>query len=488
MPGARLYRTGDLRALAAGRDAGVPRAASTTRSRCAASASSWARSRPRCARHPGVRRRSWSAREDVPGRQAAGGLRRAPDRRDGATCADALRAFARQRLPEYMVPSAFVTLEALPLTPNGKVDRKALPAPDGERSALPSTFVAPRTPVEQRLADIWSEVLGVERSACSDDFFELGGHSLLATQVLSRVRDAFGVELPLRRCSRRPPSQRLAAHTRVGAPARAAAPCRCGAWPRAARLPLSFAQQRLWFLDQLEPGSAAYNMPVAGAPGRARSTWRCWSAACARSCAATSRCAPPSRATTAQPVQRIRPRLRPCSCRWCDLRPCRPRSARRGSRLARAGGRCGPFDLRAGPLLRVPLLQLGDASSTSLLVHAPHRLGRLVPGRAGARAGGALRRPSPRAQPSPLPELARPVRGLRGVAARLAAGEVLDGAARATGGSSWPARRRCWSCPRTGRVPRCQSFRGRRPVQLSGSPSCPGAQGAGASARAPRSS
>src|SRR5262249_41928899 len=108
-----------------------------------------------------------------------------------------LRRFLRERLPEYMVPSAFVLLEALPLTPNGKVDRRALPVPDpGAGAGGPR--VAPRTPLGEVVATAWAEVLGLEQVGVHDTFFELGGHSLLATQLLARLREAFQVELPLR--------------------------------------------------------------------------------------------------------------------------------------------------------------------------------------------------------------------------------------------------------------------------------------------------
>ena len=109
-----------------------------------------------------------------------------------------LRHFIKGHLPEYMLPSAFVEMDALPLSPNGKVERKLLPAPDGARPELEQAFVAPRNEVEQTLANIWAEVLRLDQIGINDNFFDLGGHSLLATQVISRVEVAFNVELPLR--------------------------------------------------------------------------------------------------------------------------------------------------------------------------------------------------------------------------------------------------------------------------------------------------
>lgn len=109
-----------------------------------------------------------------------------------------LRNFIKGHLPEYMLPSAYVEMDALPLSPNGKVDRKLLPAPDGARPELEQAFIAPRNEVEQTLANIWAEVLRLDQIGINDNFFDLGGHSLLATQVISRVQIAFNVELPLR--------------------------------------------------------------------------------------------------------------------------------------------------------------------------------------------------------------------------------------------------------------------------------------------------
>src|SRR5581483_11480337 len=121
-----------------------------------------------------------------------------------------LREHLKQRLPAIMVPSAFVVLAAMPLTPNGKVDRRALPAANPARPQLAAAFTAPRTPLETALAAIWREILGLETVGVDDDFFKLGGHSLLATQLVSRLREAFKFELPLRALFEAPTIARLA--------------------------------------------------------------------------------------------------------------------------------------------------------------------------------------------------------------------------------------------------------------------------------------
>src|SRR6185295_192811 len=157
--------------------------------------------------------------------------------------------------PDYMVPTALVVLPELPLTPNGKVDRKALPAPEWQGAE--ESYVAPRTPVEEILAGIWAEVLGVERVGVADSFFDLGGHSLLATQVMSRLHRTFGVEMPLRDLFETPALADFAARieTALRAGTGSTAPPLVPV-PREGPLPLSFAQQRLWFLYRLEPESS----------------------------------------------------------------------------------------------------------------------------------------------------------------------------------------------------------------------------------------
>ncbi|MET0626706.1 MAG: phosphopantetheine-binding protein, partial [Pyrinomonadaceae bacterium] len=131
---------------------------------------------------------------------------------DEAVAAGELRDFVRRRLPEYMVPSRFVPLDSLPLTPNGKIDRRALPAPEAGGGDEGTAYEPPRTPVEQLLAGVWAEVLGVERVGLHNNFFRLGGHSLLATQVVLRIREVFGVDVPLRLIFEQPTVAAIAEH------------------------------------------------------------------------------------------------------------------------------------------------------------------------------------------------------------------------------------------------------------------------------------
>ncbi|HZN06341.1 MAG TPA: amino acid adenylation domain-containing protein [Pyrinomonadaceae bacterium] len=182
---------------------------------------------------------------------------------DDVTAVD-LRRHSAGQLPQYMVPANIVKVSHLPLTANGKLDRKKLATLEraGE-SARPVTLTNARTPIEEVVAETMLEVLGVERIGADDSFFELGGHSLLATQVMGRLQDAFKVELPLRLLFETPNVAGLARH--IEAAIREGKGLRVPPIERVSRkapLPLSFAQQRLWFLDQLEPGNPVYNIPT----------------------------------------------------------------------------------------------------------------------------------------------------------------------------------------------------------------------------------
>ncbi|WP_109034863.1 non-ribosomal peptide synthetase [Streptomyces rubrogriseus] len=204
-------------------------------------------------RHPAVAESAVTVREDRPGDRRLVGyvVPKGP-----VPSARELRERLRGRLPEFMVPTAFVVLDALPLTPNRKLDRKALPAPeyDGEPVGR-----GPRDPREEILCALFAEVLGVARVGIDDGFFDLGGHSLLATRLVSRIRTALGVELSVRRFFETPTIAGLSGALDRAAGARAPLAAR----PRPERVPLSPAQQRLWFLHQFEGPSATYNMPTA---------------------------------------------------------------------------------------------------------------------------------------------------------------------------------------------------------------------------------
>ncbi|HEU4561225.1 MAG TPA: amino acid adenylation domain-containing protein, partial [Longimicrobium sp.] len=315
----------------------------------------------------------------------------------------ALREAARARLPEFMVPGAFVVLEAFPVTANGKVDRGALPAPDtvGSRGA----YVAPRTPAEERMAGIWAEVLGVERVGGEDNFFDLGGHSLLATQLVSRVREAFRTELPLRAVFEAPTLAELAGRVealRAEAPGDAGAPPLLPVPRDGSPLPLSFAQQRLWFIEQLEPGSTAYHMPSAlrlRGPLDARVLERALGEVVRRHEALRTTFGE----TEGVPFQVVHS-VGAAQLEVTDLSRVAPgeREAE-ARRLAREEAQ-RLFDLRAGPLFRTRLLRLDE--DDHVLVLAMHHvvsdgwsMGVLH------RELSALYEAFARGEPSPMPEL-----------------------------------------------------------------------------------
>ncbi|HEU4556418.1 MAG TPA: amino acid adenylation domain-containing protein, partial [Longimicrobium sp.] len=277
--------------------------------------------------------------------------------------ADELREGLRERLPEYMVPAAFVVLERLPLTPNGKLDVRALPAP--ELGSAEKRFAAPGTPVEEVLAGIWAEVLRLEQVGVNENFFELGGHSLLAIRVVSRIRAVFGVDLPLRSLFEGPTVAELARV--VEDERRSGMPVLPPVVPagRAGALPLSFAQERLWFLDRLEPESTAYNISAAR-----RLAGELDKAALERGLGEIVRRHEALRTVFGEvdgtPVQVIAPYggLALPVEDLSDLSEADREAAvrRRAGEEARR-----PFDLSAGPLFRAALLRLGEEDHVLLL-------------------------------------------------------------------------------------------------------------------------
>ena len=175
-----------------------------------------------------------------------------------------LRQFLRALLPEPMIPSAFVVLETFPLTQNGKVNRDALPSPGSSSFRPNAVFVAPSGPLEEEVASIWGAVLGLQRVGAQDNFFDLGGHSLLATQVISRLREATGVDIPLRALFESPTVARMA--ERIEAARQADTRRESIAIKPSSRVGpqrLSFSQEALWFLDQLTPGQPTFNVTAA---------------------------------------------------------------------------------------------------------------------------------------------------------------------------------------------------------------------------------
>lgn len=298
------------------------------------------------------------AREDTPGAVHLVAYLLADDAsRSEGEWRDALAA----KLPGYMVPTAFVFLDALPLTPNKKVDRRALPAWDAARAPSRVGYVAPRTPTEELLAEIWAEVLKIERIGVHDDFFALGGHSLLATQVAARVRRALRRELAVRELFSAPTVARLA---RVVADASVAPSLPIGRVSRSGdALPASFAQQRLWFLSHFDPRSSVHNMPGA---------WRIRGpvdvVALQRSLDEVVRRHEILRTTFAEEegrlVQVIHP---PAPIPLPIVRVAAGAEAEaQGRELIQAEGGL-PFDLARGPLFRARLLEMADDDRILLL-------------------------------------------------------------------------------------------------------------------------
>jgi amino acid adenylation domain-containing protein len=277
---------------------------------------------------------------------------------DEASTPPDLRAFVRERLPEYMVPNVVVCLPELPRTPNGKVDRGRLPDP--APAVSPGSGSRPLDgPYERTLADIWCDVLGVEGVGAADNFFSLGGHSLLAMRVVSRLRRELGIELPVRALFERPVLEDLAAAVDRQASA-ATAPARESIRPadRSGPVPLSSTQRRLWFLDRLNPGSTAYTIPAA-----LRLRGALDLPALRRSLDAIVERHEILRTTfpvsNGEPVQQVGPRAS-LPMRVDDLR--HVASADRQAEILRRARAAAaiPFQLDRGPLVRATLLVLDD--------------------------------------------------------------------------------------------------------------------------------
>jgi amino acid adenylation domain-containing protein/FkbM family methyltransferase len=281
-----------------------------------------------------------------------------------AVVLDEVRELLKQKLPEHMIPGALVLLEELPLMPNGKIDRLMLPAPEQMVSEEEQTL--PQTPVEEVLANIWSEVLGVRKLSVTANFFELGGHSLLATQVISRVREAFQVELPVRSLFAQPTVRGLAAE--VGAQLQAAQgvqlpPIKAGR--REGELPLSYAQQRLWFADQMMPGTALYNMAAAMRLSGVLNV-----KALERTLAEITRRHEVLRtsfpAIDGRPIQVIAP-ASDFTLAVTDLTHLEVTERETEAYRLVSAEAHKPFDLSSGPLLRAELLRLGEAEHIVIL-------------------------------------------------------------------------------------------------------------------------
>ncbi|MDY7228257.1 amino acid adenylation domain-containing protein [Hyalangium sp. s54d21] len=275
-----------------------------------------------------------------------------------------LREYLTRKLPAYMVPAFFVMLDALPLNPNGKVDRRALPIPEETRPELEQEFVAPRTPTQQALATIWKEILSLDRVGLHDDFFALGGHSLRALQVTSRIRQHFQVDVPLRSFFSHPTLASLADLVSQTQGGQQAAPSITSA-SRGAVVPLSFAQERLWFLQQLAPASAAYNYPAffrMHGPLDADALEKSLQVLVSRHESLRTRFSE----IDGQPMQVIAAHL-PLRIERIELRSLpREEQEQEVHRRAEAEAR-RPFNLHRAPLLRANLLTLGDDEHVLLL-------------------------------------------------------------------------------------------------------------------------
>lgn len=372
VPGARLYRTGDQAFwLPSGKLVYIGRSDQQVKVR--GFRIELGEIEEHLALHPGISDCAVLVREDL-GRRTQSLVAYVVPRPDNLVDLSqaALRTFLQQSLPDYMLPAFFMFLEKFPQTPNGKIDRKALPGASFILNQDAQEVLLPRDPLEEAVAEIWQQVLGRTRIGIRENFFELGGHSLLGAQIIARIRMVLQVELPLRRLFEAPTIQSLTeaiVHARQEEQHLLQSPIK-----RVSRdlpreewaIPLSFAQQRLWILDRLNPGDTAYNMPyawkISGDLNR-DALERSLSTIVVRH---------PSLRTTFPikkdtPVQDIAPAVSWLPLPFTDLREYaeeeRPQMAMR--MLAEEAGRL--FNLAVGPLWRVHLIRIDDTTHVLFL-------------------------------------------------------------------------------------------------------------------------
>jgi nonribosomal peptide synthetase DhbF len=362
-PGSRMYRTGDLaRWRADGRLDYLGRADQQVKIR-------GFRIEPgeieaALTAEPGITQAAVIARTDGPGGKylAAYLVSEAGPRSDPVL----LRRQLANKLPEHMIPAAFVTLDRMPLTSNGKLDRNALPAPD--RAAEARQYVAPEGPIETALAEIWSRLLQIERIGRHDNFFELGGHSLMALQVVSQLCDSFGLELPLKTLFQARTLAALAAEIDGAVASRQYAPRvpPIVATKRLGPVPLSYSQERMWLIQSLDPENTAYNIAFA-----VRITGPVVPHAIARALDILVQRHEILRTTIRlvddRPVQEVRP--------WTGQALAIVDSRTRGESAAMRAAEMDakrPFDLTQGPVIRTTLYR--TAAETHLLAMVLHHI------------------------------------------------------------------------------------------------------------------
>ncbi|MCL4875579.1 MAG: amino acid adenylation domain-containing protein [Anaerolineae bacterium] len=347
------------------------------------------------AQHPSVEQNVVIVREDTPGNPR---LVAYVVPRGDVSDTNIWRSHLKEKLPEYMVPAAFMVMDALPLSANGKIDRKALPAPDLSQFVSDSTYVAPRNEIEARLASMWSALLGLDRVGIQENFFELGGHSLLVTRLLAQIRSQFGVELPLRSVFETPTIEGLSELLASADLQSQLPPVR--RISRDEYLPQSFAQQRLFFLHQLVSDEFAYNIPNA-LHFRGRVRVDVLQATLNEIVRRHEALRTTFDMVDGRGIQVVHPHT-PFTLPVIDLRRS-PDPDQEAKHLAEEEATT-PFDLMTGPLFRAKLLQLEDERFT-LVFNAHHAVSDGVSTDNMVKELVTLYTAFAEGKPSPLPEL-----------------------------------------------------------------------------------